>query len=129
MKPGPPFEIKIKDIGEIRMGSPYNACEIELVGLHKFNFAGRLWQDKYAWTEDFVKLLLIKWDMKDNEPGFKLCLIDVRTNEMIESPKLFGLVNTISLHGNNVSINKFLYNKEQTEPGRLCCHMDETYTF
>jgi len=70
-----PFQVNITNISEVRMGSPYNTCEIELVGFDKVRLAKNGWQDKYAWTSDFSKLVLIKLDFENNTPGFHLFVI------------------------------------------------------
>jgi hypothetical protein len=75
-----PFEINIINPQEIRMGSPYNCCHIELVGNSKITLPKAGWQDKYAWSSDSKYLVLIKWNLEDNEPGFHLFLITIETN-------------------------------------------------
>ena len=56
-----PFKVSITNVSEIRMGSPYNLCDIELLGFNKVKFSkGRAWQDKYAWRDDFEKIVFIK---------------------------------------------------------------------
>ncbi len=74
-----PFEIKITNASEIRMGSPYSHCDIELAGFDKIKLPKSGWQDKFAWTDDSKKLVLIKWDFENNDPGFHLFHIDIET--------------------------------------------------
>ena len=124
-----PFQIRMSHIEEIRMGSPYYGCDIELIGFDKIKLPKHGWQDKYAWTDDSKQLALIKWNFESNKPGFHLFLIDVQTGQTKESPILFGLPNNISFTGNKIKINKFLYDKEKSEPGYLCCNIDEVYEF
>ena len=114
---------------EVRMGSPYNNCDIELVGFDKLKLQKSGWQDKYAWADDSKKLILIKWDFENNEPGFHLFLIDTETGQTKESPRLFGLPNNISLIGDKIKVNKFLYDKEKSRASKLCCEVDEEFEF
>lgn len=59
-----PFEIKISTIEEVRMGSLYNCCDIELVGFNKTKLFVGGWQDKYVWSNNSEHLILIKWDFE-----------------------------------------------------------------
>jgi len=107
-----PFQINITNVYEIHMGSPYNDCEIELVGFNKAKLPRVGWQDKYAWSSDSTNLVLIKWNNEKNKPSFNLILI-----------------NKISLNEYRVKFNKFLYDKEGSSSGNLCCTIDEEYNF
>ena len=124
-----PFSLRLKNVDEIRMGSPYRSCEIEIIGFAKFNLPRYMWQDKYAWSDDSKSLVLVKWNYENNEPSFHLVLINTETGEMIESPKIFGLPNDLSIEGNRVKLNKFLYDKQKSEKVKLCCHVDDEYEF
>jgi hypothetical protein len=124
-----PFQIKVTNVDEIRMGSPYNRCDIELVGFYKTKLSKEGWQDKYAWSDDSKKLVLIKWDFENSKPGFHLFCIDAETGQTKESPRFFGLPNNISFIADKIKINKFLYDKEKSKPGDLCCNLDEIFDF
>src|SRR6185437_17168936 len=103
------------------MGSPYNFCEIELIGYNKVHLAKNGWQDKYAWNSDYSKLVLVKFDLENNDAGFRFFVINVDTGETEETKRYFGLINQISIVGNKIVINKFIYDKIKSEPGNLCC--------
>jgi hypothetical protein len=125
-----PFQVKVINPQEIRMGSPYSHCHIELVGFDKTKLPNAGWQDKYTWTDDSKKLVLIKWNLENNEPGFHLFLIDTETGETKESPKLFGLPQAVSIIDENVKLSTFLYNKEKSKSsGDLCCYIDQEFDF
>lgn len=124
-----PFQVKVTNAGEVRMGSPYNNCDIELIGFEKLKLPKAGWQDKYAWSEDSKNLLLIKWNFQNNVPGFHLFLINTETGQTKESPRFTGLPNNISITGNKIKINKFLYDKEKTKSGNPCCEVDEEFEF
>jgi hypothetical protein len=124
-----PFRILCISPQEVRMGAPYNSCKIELVGQDKINLPKASWQDKYAWTNDSKKLVLIKWDFENNEPGFHLFYIDTETGRTIESKRIFGLPNSISIVDNKVTINKFLFDKTKSVAGKLCCQVNEEFEF
>lgn len=64
--------ITIRIVGhpnEIRMGSPYNLCELEISGTSIVLPTGG-WQDKYAWSENDKYLVLIHYNFDEKEPGF-----------------------------------------------------------
>ncbi|MBL7725817.1 MAG: hypothetical protein JNK27_16885 [Chitinophagaceae bacterium] len=124
-----PFLIKFTNADEIRMGSPFNSCDIEIVGYDKIKLPKGNWQDKYAWTDDSKKLLLIKWNFENNEPGFHLFLIDIETGQKKESLRLVGLPTNISLIDDKIKISKFLYDKEKSVAGKLCCEIEEEFEF
>jgi hypothetical protein len=109
------------------MGSPYNFCEIELVGFDKLSLSKYGWQDKYVWTDDSSKLVLIKFDFENNTPGFHFFIINTNTGETKQSGRYLGLINEISIANNKIVINKFLYDKAKTELGKLCCEVDEEF--
>jgi len=111
------------------MGSPYNHCHIELIGFDKMMLPKAGWSDKYAWTDDSKRLVLVKWDFENNIPGFHLYFINTENGEVFESPRIFGLLSDISIAGKKVRITKFLYNKEKSEPGKLCCDVNEEFDF
>lgn len=47
-----PFQVIFKNAIEIRMGSPYNFCDIDLKGTDRIALPKATWQDKVAWTDD-----------------------------------------------------------------------------
>lgn len=124
-----PFQIKMTNVNEVRMGSPYNSCNIELVAFDKTKLSEGGWQDKYAWSDNSKALVLIKWDFENNKPGFHLFLIDTETGQTKESPRFFGLPNNILFVDDKIKINRFLYDKERSKPGDLCCNLEETVDF
>jgi hypothetical protein len=124
------IEIRITDVGEIRMGAPYNSCDIELVGADRIKLPIGRWQDKWAWTADSKNLVLIKWgDFENGNPDFHLFLINTETGKTKKSPRLYGLPEDISITGEKVKLNKFVYNKEKSSTDKLCCVVEEEYEF
>lgn len=121
-----PFDIRLTNVGEVRMGSPYNLCNIELVGKHNIKLAQTGWQDLYAWTEDSKRLVLVKWDFENNEPGFHLFLVNSENGKTLESPRIFGLPESLSISGDTVTYRKFLYDKTKSAAD---CFYVEKYTF
>jgi hypothetical protein len=121
--------IKIKIVGlpsEIRMGSPYNSCELDFSGT-TLDLPKNNWQDKYAWADNNKYLTLIQWNLDDNEPGFHFYIINTETDTLTKSERIMGLVNDLKIKDDKIIYNKFLHNREKSKSGNLCCHVEEDY--
>lgn len=110
------------------MGSPYNSCEIEVIGADKIQLPKATWQDKLAWTDDSKTLVLVKWDLDGNNPVFQLVKVDTETGAIQESIKMLGSVNNLTVTGKTVRYNKFYYDKVKSKE-KLCCEVEENYVF
>lgn len=111
---------------EIRMGSPYNTCQLKFTGTN-LDLPTSDWQDKYAWSDNNRHLVLIRWNTENNEPGFQFYIIDNKTTTLVISERILGMVNDLKVEGNKIMYNKFYFDKENSKPGMLCCHTDEVY--
>jgi len=123
-----PFQVIFKNVNEVRMGSPYNSCDIEIVGTNKIQLPKASWQDKLVWSDDSKTLVLVKWDLDRNNPVFKLVKIDTETGTIQESIRMLGAVNSLKVTDNTVRYNKFYYDKVKSKE-KLCCEIEEDYTF
>lgn len=124
-----PFQIIFNNVSEIRMGSPYNACEIEIVGTNKIQLPVSSWQDKYAWSDDSKNLILVKWEIDGNNyPIFKLIKVNTETGIIQESIPMLGALNSLTVEGSTVRYKKFYYNKLKSKE-KLCCYVEEDYIF
>ena len=121
-----PFLIILKDVTEIRMGSPYNSCAIELSGADKITLPKATWQDKYAWNDSSTKLVLVKWEGFSDGPVFRLFIIDTETGKTQESIRMFGAINNLQIKGNTITYSKFYYNRAMSKD-TLCCKVQEDY--
>ena len=121
-----PLEVRLTNVGEVRMGSPYNLCNIELVGKHQIELAQTGWQDIYAWTEDSKRLVLIKWNFENNDPGFHLFLVNSENGKTLESSRILGLPESISITGDIVTYRKFLFDRTKLATD---CFYVEKYNF
>lgn len=122
----PPIQVQFNNIEEIRMGSPYNGCDVELIGNYNIELPLATWQDRYAWSSDFRILVLIKWDLDENVAGFRFFTINIESEMTQESKKILGLVNNIFIEGQKIKINKFLFDKEKAAMG-ISCSVEEEY--
>ncbi len=123
-----PFGVVFIRPSEIRMGSPYNHCYIKLVGLSNILLEDAAWQDKCAWGEDNKYLVLIKWNMDNNEPSFHFVIFNTTSGESKESERIFGLVNTLAVKGNTIFYSKFFYTGRNPD-GSLSGNSEHQYMF
>jgi len=93
-----PFEIKFDIIGEIRHGSPYNLAELNIIGKSDFIIKrNNDWQNIQSWTKDYKYLALVKWDLKNSDPGFKVILFDSKKGQLKKTDRISGCCNKIKL--------------------------------
>ncbi len=123
-----PFEIKFISVREIRMGSPYNGCDIQFIGQTNIKLGDAWWQDKFAWSDDSKYLVLIQWNLDNNDPGFHLTIFNTLTGQSQTSERIMGMVNNVSVTNNIVLYNKFLYSSK-TKDGKLLGNTDNEYEF
>jgi hypothetical protein len=121
-----PFKVVFKDVAEIRKGSPYNTCKIELSGTDKIKLPQAIWQDKFSWSNDSKNLVLIQWLGPGESPGFKFFIIDTENGKTTEGIKMAGAVNSLQIKGDTVTYNKFYYDKAKSKD-TLCCSFQEDY--
>ncbi|HYF29504.1 MAG TPA: hypothetical protein VD993_00145 [Chitinophagaceae bacterium] len=122
-----PVRVKIINPQEIRMGSPFNLCGIELEGLDEIELPKGNWQDKYAWSGDSIKLVLVRWNFERNDPGFSFFIIDTDTGNVKQSDRIMGLLRELEIIGSTIKYRKFLYDKSKSGHQALCCDIDEQY--
>ncbi len=121
--------ISIKILGqpdEIRMGSPYNLCELSFSGT-SINLPTGGWQDKYAWSENNKYLVLIHYDFEDNDPGFHFYIIDTETDKLKITERIGGFVNNLKIKENKIKYNKFSFNRVKSNSKELCCNTIEEH--
>ena len=78
------------DVAEIRMGSPFNSCRLSLNGDWIPEIGLDDYQDKYAESPGKEYLALVKWDVKQNNPGFRLVIVDSRGRTVTTSSRVSG---------------------------------------
>ena len=121
-----PFQIVFKELSEIRMGSSYNTGKVELVGTDKIQLPDASWQDKFAWSDDSKKLVLVKWESSGALPVFRLFMIDTESGVTQESIRMLGAINSLKIVDKTIHYNKFYLDKAKSKD-TLCCNVEETY--
>lgn len=87
--------VKFKNQSEIRMGSPYNICDISITGNWTPMLPDRSWQDKTAFNSDETILALVAWDIRRNKPGFSIFYLDMNKKTIKESKRFVGCCHSI----------------------------------
>jgi hypothetical protein len=89
------IRVRFKDVGEIRMGSPYNSCRLVLTGTKVPELPETDWQDRAAYSPRKRFLGLVRWDTRGNTPGFRIFTIDSRKGACTASRRIRGLCKRI----------------------------------
>ena len=111
----PPLQVIFNDVVEIRMGSPFNTCNIKLVGDIDLSLPRYSWQDKFAWSKDYKFLILICWANDSFGPAFKIIAINTSTKEILESTSIKGAIISLSVKKETVFYRKFFYDTSLKE--------------
>lgn len=85
------LNIQFKNIREIRMGSPYNLCEIEISGSWIPPLQTYDWQDLIAYNPDKRHIALIQWNTTGNIPGFHVVRIDSKLQKWHKTKRIPGI--------------------------------------
>jgi hypothetical protein len=121
-----PFEVVISNVDELRMGSPYNTCNIHVTGI-ELDLPQTGWQDKYVWSANSRYLVLVRWNLQQNNPGFNFIIIDSIYLKIQRSEKIPGLLEVIEVANQVIKYRKFLYDRDKSKGGNLCCYHDDEY--
>ncbi len=70
------LKIEFYNIGEVRMGSPYNICHLRISADWLLNLPDNDWQDLTAYRNDKEAVALVRWDTPGNCPGFRIVVVD-----------------------------------------------------
>lgn len=90
------YRIRFKNVCEVRMGSPYNIAEPELVGqfvpdLSQFDF-----QDKSSISISGDRVAISQWAIEENDPGFIIWCISGKKRTVWKSPRFRGICEALS---------------------------------
>lgn len=88
-----PIRARFVDVMEIRMGSSFNHCRAVLSGrwVPELPDGGDGFQDLSAWSPAGEYLGLVRWAIsRDNEPGFRILIVDVMHRTLTQSRRIAG---------------------------------------
>ncbi len=107
------LEPTFQNVEEIRMGSRYNVCDLELQGNWIPSLPTYDWQDKYAKSDNGRYLALVAWDVVDNHPGFRIIIIDIRKRSIRKTKRIIGCCESIKWGTSGFSYKIFTYLSEE----------------
>ena len=97
---------------EIRMGSSFQICELDLKGRWTPNLPNYDWQNIYAQSDNKRYLALVAWDTENNEPGFKIIIIDSKNKSMSETKRINGCCESIEWSATGFTYRTYSYLSE-----------------
>lgn len=104
------LSVAFSNCGEIRMGSPYNVCDLELTGAWVPDLPNRDWQDRTAASPDGRYIGLVFWDdTKGNEPWFRVVTLDCTRKTVVVSDAVEGCCKRLFWNGSEFSYDRSLY--------------------
>ena len=89
------LRVKFHNVREIRMGSPYNLCEITFKGEWIPPLSTEDWQDLKAQSPNGRYLALVQWNTEGNIPGFHVVRIDTKKRKYHKTKRIMGLCKKI----------------------------------
>lgn len=102
------LDVNFVNCDEIRMGSPFKTCELVIRGVGWVpNLDLDSWQDLIAYSPDDNKVALIKWDIKENEPGFRVFEIDLAEKKVSSSKRIAGCCKRVYWADDKISWETF----------------------
>ena len=120
------YKVQFSNRGEIRMGSPYYYADLKISNL-EIELPKVTWQDKFAISKDSKTLVLVSYDLTDNEPGFRFNIINTLTKSIRQSERISGLLNNLKINENIIHYNKFLFNKTEKNNAKKNFNIDEEF--
>ncbi|WP_415063191.1 hypothetical protein [Bdellovibrio sp.] len=90
-----PYQLNFHNIHEIRMGSPFNKASVSLHGSYVPNLEDYEFQDVGLVFGNGRFCALAQWDTTDNEPRFKVWLLDQKNNLTSISQSISGACTSI----------------------------------
>jgi hypothetical protein len=82
--------VQFIDCSEVRMGSPYDCCNIKLEGSWIPQLPEGDWQNISASSPDGRFLGLVRWSSPGNQPGFYVFTIDLQDRAVRKSSRIKG---------------------------------------
>ena len=89
------LQVKFLNVREIRMGSPYNLCEIQFKGPWIPPLQTYDWQDIKAQSPGGRHIALVQCNAAGNVPGFHIVRIDTQKRTYHKSKRIMGLCKRI----------------------------------
>lgn len=107
--PSRPIRVRFVDPCEIRMGSPYNCCRVVLTGrwVPELPHRGEGYQDLSARSRAGDHLGLVHWDIRNNDPGFRVVVIHISSRKVTRSRRILGCCKSLKWSDGGFSYEAF----------------------
>ncbi len=109
----PKITVHFDNLGEVRMGSPYNLATLRIDGSWNPGLRETDWQDIHAHSESGRYHALVRWDYLDGAPGFRLFLLDAQKKKVFKSDRMEGCCSSVEWRGTGFSFQTFRYLAEK----------------
>jgi hypothetical protein len=100
---------------EIRMGSPFNICDLRLQGDYIPDLSGFEFQDIAISSTNRQIVYLIVWSVTDNKPGFKVLKLDEAEQSMVSSSEIKGFCCQLSLKNKDKDLVARVFSPENND--------------
>jgi hypothetical protein len=87
------------------MGSPFNVCALATEGAAELPLPDRPWQDRHAQSEEHELHALVYWDVRSNEPGFRVVICNPTAGSVHESQRFPGCCEALAWHGRRLRVS------------------------
>ncbi|HTZ72383.1 MAG TPA: hypothetical protein VMB47_00550 [Candidatus Aquilonibacter sp.] len=84
------INVKVSNREEIRMGSPFQICQLTIAGVALPELPLDGWTPIFATSFDGTAVALTRWDILENKPGFRLILVKQGQTKIQESARISG---------------------------------------
>ncbi|WP_145308700.1 hypothetical protein [Gimesia fumaroli] len=85
------LRIRFKNRQELRQGSLWNRCDLQMSGEWIPALSLGNWQDLKAVSPDQRYVALVQWNTKENQPGFHVVRIDTHARTYHKTKRIAGL--------------------------------------
>lgn len=89
------IKVSFLNIEEIRMGSPWSVCKLNLEGEWVPELPEGDWQDITASSPDMRYCALVRWNVEGNWPGFNVYIIDTDKQTVTANDRILGFCKDI----------------------------------
>lgn len=99
------YNLKFKNITEVRMGSPFNIAEVELTGNYIPDFSQFTFQDIGLIDPSEDLAYLVQWDIQNNQPGFRVWRISSTKRNIYKTDRFDGCCKKLTLNDKKLEID------------------------
>jgi hypothetical protein len=97
------MRVYFEDVEEIRMGSPYNICDVRITGAWVPDIDLTEFQDLVCYSMNGA-VGLVRWDITpENDPGFRVIIACPREKQTHESAHIAGCCEKIRWEDDSVA--------------------------